>query len=145
MRPAGLGVVITLWRNSGRVRSTEETKRLILDVATTKFAVCGLSGACIDRIEELSGINKRMIYVYFESKENLLDCVLTESLRLVIDEPYPNDTHVLAEVTAALAKVCSEQRQHIVELAERIEQLEAGAPVEIVEKKQYERWEWVSP
>jgi hypothetical protein len=55
---------------------------------------------------------------------------LDETLRLVIDEPYPSDTHVLAEVTATLAKVCSEQRQHIIELAERIEALEKGEPAE---------------
>jgi AcrR family transcriptional regulator len=60
------------------VRSAEETKRLSLDAATTEFAVHGLSGVRIDRIMELSGINEWMIYVYFESKENLFDCVLTE-------------------------------------------------------------------
>lgn len=54
---------------------------------------------------------------------------LDEPLRLVVDEPYPSDTYVLAEVTATLAKVCSEQRQHIIELAERIEQLESRLPV----------------
>jgi hypothetical protein len=53
---------------------------------------------------------------------------LDETLRLVIDEPYPSDTHILAEVTATLAKVCSEQRQHIIELAERIERLGQARP-----------------
>ncbi len=67
------------------VRSIEETKRLILDAATTEFAARGLSGARVDRIVELSGINKRMIYVYFENKENLFDCVLTESLSKLVD------------------------------------------------------------
>jgi len=60
---------------------------------------------------------------------------LDEPLRLVAEEPFPNDTHVLAEVTATLAKVCSEQRQHILELAERIEQLEASAPPKGAERQ----------
>ena len=67
------------------VRSTEETKRLIRDAATTEFAARGLSGARVDRIADLSGINKRIIYVYFESKENLFDRVLTESLSRLVD------------------------------------------------------------
>jgi AcrR family transcriptional regulator len=53
------------------VRSAKETKRLILDAATTQFAARGLSGTHINHIVKLSGTNKRMIYVYFESKENL--------------------------------------------------------------------------
>jgi hypothetical protein len=50
---------------------------------------------------------------------------LDEPLRLVAEEPIKNDVHVLTEVTASLAKVYSEQRQHIIELAERLEALEA--------------------
>ena len=60
---------------------------------------------------------------------------LDESLRLVVEEPFPNDVYVLAEVTATLAKVCSEQRQHIIELASRIEQFEASTPEGVAEKK----------
>jgi hypothetical protein len=50
---------------------------------------------------------------------------LDEPLQLAAQEPIKNDIHVLTEVTASLAKVCSEQRQHIIQLAERIEELEA--------------------
>lgn len=67
------------------IRSTEETKRLILDAATTEFAARGLSGARVDRIAGSSGVNKRMIYVYFGSKEDLFDRVLTESLSRMVD------------------------------------------------------------
>ena len=54
---------------------------------------------------------------------------LNESLRLAIDEPLPNDTYLLAETAAALGQVCLQQREHITELAERIEKLEARLPV----------------
>lgn len=66
-------------------RPVEETKRLILDAATTEFAARGLSGARVDRIAALSGVNKRMIYVYFGSKEHLFDRVLADSLSRLVD------------------------------------------------------------
>ena len=67
------------------VRSAEETKRLILGAATAEFAARGLSGARVDRIAELSGVNKRMIYAHFGSKEDLFDRVLAESLSRMAD------------------------------------------------------------
>lgn len=67
------------------VRPMAETKRLILDAATAEFAARGFSGARVDRIAELSGINKRMIYLYFENKGNLFDAVLAHSLSKLID------------------------------------------------------------
>jgi hypothetical protein len=50
---------------------------------------------------------------------------LDEPLQLMAQEPIKDDMHVLTEVTASLAKVCSEQRGHIIELAQRLEALEA--------------------
>ena len=58
-----------------------------------------------------------------------------EPLQLVKDEPFPNDVHVVAEVAHALGRVCLQQREHIVELAGRIEALEARLPVEDAAKK----------
>ncbi len=53
---------------------------------------------------------------------------LSDTLRLVMDEPNPGEVYVLAEVAATLAKICVQQRQHITELAERVEALEVRAP-----------------
>jgi hypothetical protein len=50
---------------------------------------------------------------------------LDEPLRLMAEEPIKNDVHALAAVTASLAKVCSDQRRHIIQLAQRLEALEA--------------------
>ncbi len=44
------------------------------------------------------------------------------------NEPLRDDAHALAELVSALAKVCAQQREHIVELAEKVEALEGGAP-----------------
>jgi TetR/AcrR family transcriptional regulator len=47
------------------------TKERILTVARTEFASYGLAGARVDRIAEQAGVNKAMIYYYYESKEGL--------------------------------------------------------------------------
>ena len=60
---------------------------------------------------------------------------LDESLRLVADEPFPSKEYVLAEVARVAVKVCLEQREHIVDLAQRIEELEASTPEGVAEKK----------
>lgn len=53
------------------MKKSEITKQKILCAAEDAFAQKGLYGARVDEIAELSGVNKRMIYAHFESKENL--------------------------------------------------------------------------
>ena len=48
-----------------------ETRGRILDAALSEFSVNGLSGARTDRIAQSAGVNKALLYYYFESKENL--------------------------------------------------------------------------
>jgi len=54
-----------------RIRDPERTKQDILEVATQEFAAQGLAGARVDAIAAKTQTTKRMIYYYFESKENL--------------------------------------------------------------------------
>jgi hypothetical protein len=49
---------------------------------------------------------------------------LNVSLRQAKEEPIPNEPLIIAEVLASLAQICVQQREHIVELAERVEELE---------------------
>jgi len=58
------------------VRDAEATRQRILDAALAEFADKGLAGARIDVIAEVARSNKRMIYYYFESKEQLYIAVL---------------------------------------------------------------------
>jgi TetR/AcrR family transcriptional regulator len=51
-------------------RATESRTR-ILDAALSEFAAHGLAGARTDRIANAAGVNKALLYYYFESKENL--------------------------------------------------------------------------
>jgi AcrR family transcriptional regulator len=56
------------------------TKARLFDAAVAEFAAHGLAGARVDRIAETAQANKRLIYVYYGSKEQLFDTVLTEVL-----------------------------------------------------------------
>jgi AcrR family transcriptional regulator len=60
------------------VRDAERTKQAILDAAKIEFAEKGLAGARVDTIAEQSGANKRMLYYYFGSKEDLYIAVLED-------------------------------------------------------------------
>lgn len=60
-------------------RDPEGTKRSILDAALKEFSTYGLGGARVDRIAELSGANKRMLYHYFGNKDELFLAVLEET------------------------------------------------------------------
>ncbi|WP_242010556.1 TetR/AcrR family transcriptional regulator [Acetobacter musti] len=59
-----------------RVRDAEATKLRILEAAKKEFSQNGLEGARVDSIALEARANKRMIYHYFESKENLFKVVL---------------------------------------------------------------------
>jgi len=59
-----------------RARDADRSQKDILDAALAEFAGSGLGGARMDRIAERAGINKRLIYYYFENKESLFLAVL---------------------------------------------------------------------
>ncbi|MBV9066389.1 MAG: TetR family transcriptional regulator, partial [Methylobacteriaceae bacterium] len=61
------------------LRDAERTRRAILNAATAEFAENGLAGARVDKIAEVSGVNKRMLYYYFNSKDDLYLAVLEEA------------------------------------------------------------------
>ena len=60
-------------RDPGRTRSR------IMEAATSEFAQHGFGGARVDRIAERAGANKRMLYYYFGSKDELFLAVLEEA------------------------------------------------------------------
>lgn len=62
-----------------KTRDAEATKARILAAAKAEFARLGLGGARVDGIADRAQANKRMIYHYFGSKENLFRAVLEEA------------------------------------------------------------------
>ena len=53
-----------------------ETRSRILDAALTEFAAHGLAGARAEPIAAAAGVNKALLYYYFESKEKLYAATL---------------------------------------------------------------------
>lgn len=82
-----------------RARDADRSQKDILEAATSEFAAHGLGGARMDRIAERAGLNKRLIYYYFESKESLFLAVLeraydhirSEERRLNLTEEEPTE------------------------------------------------------
>ena len=56
-----------------------DSRRVILLAAQHEFAAHGLSGARVDSIAERAGLNKRLIYYYFNSKDQLFLEVLEQA------------------------------------------------------------------
>jgi AcrR family transcriptional regulator len=64
-----------------RLRDADRSQASILAAARHEFAESGLGGARVDRIAERAGLNKRLIYYYFEDKEKLFQAVLEQTYR----------------------------------------------------------------
>lgn len=60
-------------------RDPERTRGRILEAATAEFAQHGFGGARVDRIADRAGANKRMLYYYFGSKDDLFLAALEEA------------------------------------------------------------------
>jgi TetR/AcrR family transcriptional regulator len=58
------------------VRDAERTQQALLTAAEAEFASKGLAGARVDVIAEQADANKRMLYYYFGSKDDLYLAVL---------------------------------------------------------------------
>jgi AcrR family transcriptional regulator len=69
-----------------RLRDADRSQAAILAAARDEFAEYGLGGARVDRIAERAGLNKRLIYYYFEDKEKLFQAVLEAAYRDIRDE-----------------------------------------------------------
>jgi TetR/AcrR family transcriptional regulator len=54
----------------------DQTRARILDAATREFSSNGLAGARTERIAEAAGVNKALIYYYFQGKEALYTATL---------------------------------------------------------------------
>src|SRR5690606_33107187 len=62
-----------------RPRDADRSQQIILEAALSEFARHGLAGARMDRIAERAEVNKRLIYYYFKSKDELFLAVLEDA------------------------------------------------------------------
>src|ERR1700755_1390317 len=85
-----------------RQRNPEVPRANIPEAAKKEFAKLGLAGARVEAIATRSKANKRMIYHYFGSKEELFQAVLEDAyadirsaeLKLNLDHLSPEDAIV---------------------------------------------------
>src|SRR6188508_810807 len=71
-----------------RLRDADRSQVTILAAARDEFAEFGLGGARMDRIAERAGLNKRLIYYYFEDKEKLFQAVLEQAYRDIREQEH---------------------------------------------------------
>jgi AcrR family transcriptional regulator len=69
-----------------RQRDADRSQNTILAAARDEFADHGLGGARMDRIAERAGLNKRLIYYYFEDKDRLFQAVLEQAYLQIREE-----------------------------------------------------------
>lgn len=83
-----------------RTRDADRSQAIILAAARDEFAEHGLGGARVDRIAERAGLNKRLIYYYFEDKEKLFQAVLEQTYRDIRTEEMKLRLQELEPATA---------------------------------------------
>jgi TetR/AcrR family transcriptional regulator len=62
--------------NDTQADRAAETRKRILDAALSEFAANGLAGARTEQIAATAGVNKALLYYYFEGKEKLYAAAL---------------------------------------------------------------------
>jgi AcrR family transcriptional regulator len=70
-------------RRASPGRDPERTRAAILAAATQEITAKGLTGARVDEIARVAGVNKRMIYHYFGDKDGLYLAVLEDTYRAI--------------------------------------------------------------
>ena len=84
----------------------------MLDAATAEFAERGIAGARVDRISEISGVNKSQMYSYFGSKDGLFDATLRDNLAALLNA-VPLIAHDLPGYAARLYDAYVERPEHL--------------------------------
>lgn len=68
----------------------ENAKRRILKAAEYIFANKGFDGARVEEIARKAKVNKAMLYYYYESKEKILEALLTRDIDEIVDTKKKN-------------------------------------------------------
>jgi AcrR family transcriptional regulator len=91
----GLSTDQSVIYNESMGRDIQKTKKRLLEAATNEFAQRGIAGARVDRIAELAGCSKALIYDYFGNKDQLFDAVY-DALVVAFVQEVPIDPADLA-------------------------------------------------
>jgi TetR/AcrR family transcriptional regulator len=92
----------------------EESRQSILKAALAEFATQGIAGARTDAIAEAAGVNKALLYYYFEDKEGLYRAALESVMAGLLERVQP----VLTARGSALDKLVNYAVAHFDYIAE---------------------------
>src|SRR5580658_4146805 len=68
--------MMSLAPTRNQAERSDQTRARILEAALREFSENGLAGARTERIAEAAGVNKALLYYYFQGKEALYDAAL---------------------------------------------------------------------
>lgn len=88
-------------RSDDKMKSYTAMRKKIFNAAIEVFSKKGYHPATIDEIAALSGIGKGTVYRNFKSKEDLLDQLLIEKYKEIIDsmsQTFAKDTDILEQI-----------------------------------------------
>ncbi|OHD64874.1 MAG: hypothetical protein A2176_06085 [Spirochaetes bacterium RBG_13_51_14] len=88
-------------RTDDKMRSYSEMRMKIFNAAIELFSKKGYYTATIDEIAALSGVGKGTVYRNFKSKEDLLDQLLIEKYKEIIDsmsQTFAKDADILEQI-----------------------------------------------
>lgn len=102
--------------NSPPSERSAETRQRILDAALREFAANGLAGARTEAIAAAAGVNKALLYYYFEGKEQLylaaLDMIASRvrdnTIAVLLTEGSPGE-RVLRSALSHFDRIISQQ------------------------------------
>lgn len=77
--PATLPVIDKAPAAEPKLRDADRSREAILAAARDEFAAHGLGGARVERIAERAGVNKRLLYYYYDDKDTLFRAVLEDA------------------------------------------------------------------
>lgn len=66
-------------RNDKPIKDKEQTKRRLINAVTEVFKSEGYAGLGVNKIARVAGVNKKLIYRYFGSFENLIEAYVVET------------------------------------------------------------------
>ena len=105
-----------LRRRMGSRGQPEESRAAILKAAAREFAEHGIAGARTDAIAREAGVNKALLYYYFEDKETLYGAVLDDAFSglkttvfRVLDSDLPPREKIMAYAGAYFDFIASNQ------------------------------------
>jgi TetR/AcrR family transcriptional regulator len=126
--------------SDGVVARTDNQRR-ILQVAIREFAEKGLAGARVAEIAEQAGVNKQLLYYYFESKDGLFSAALGHMVTFARKVMVTRSSDTYGDWLVAGIRPDTIERRHTLRRLWIWEALERGDAPIMREEERRDVWE----